>query len=188
MAEEAKSKRAALSAYDIATQLVHAGEREPPQPGAPVATPVYTTATFTYGSMADMDAVFAGDKPGYVYTRHGNPTVQALADALQTLDTHGTCRVTIETSDGITGTTTIGFGRLDAAPSILAHLINDELAPAVIGEDPFHICGIRDKLWDLTDYHGAAGLALFGIAGIDVALWDTVGKAVGQPLSGSQET
>lgn len=105
-----------------------------------------------------------------------------VRDALQTLDTHGTCRVTIETSEGITGAAAIGLGRLDAAPAILAHLINDELAPAVIGEDPFHIRGIRDKLRDLTDYHGAAGLASFGIAGIDVALWDTVGKAVGQPV------
>src|SRR2546430_2611369 len=86
MADEANEKRADLGTCDIATQLVHAGEREPPRPGAPVATPVYTSATFTYGSMADMDAVFAGEKQGYVYTRHGNPTVQALANALQILE------------------------------------------------------------------------------------------------------
>lgn len=105
-----------------------------------------------------------------------------VRDALQVLDTNGTCRVTIETSEGITGTASIGFGRLDAAPGILAHLINDLLAPVVIGEDPFQIRGIRDKLWQLTDYHGTVGLALLGIAGIDIALWDTVGKAVGQPV------
>jgi L-alanine-DL-glutamate epimerase-like enolase superfamily enzyme len=103
-------------------------------------------------------------------------------DAFQTLDTHGTCRVVIETSEGVTGTASIGFGRLDAAPAILAHLINDELASATIGEDPFQIRGIRDKLWHLTDYHGTAGLALLGIAGVDIALWDTVGKTVGQPV------
>jgi L-alanine-DL-glutamate epimerase-like enolase superfamily enzyme len=101
---------------------------------------------------------------------------------LQTLDTHGTCGVRIETSEGVVGTGEIGFGRLDPAPSILAHLINDELAPAVVGQDPFLIRGIRDRLWELTDYHGTAGLALLGIAGIDVALWDLVGKALGQPV------
>ncbi len=104
------------------------------------------------------------------------------ADAIQILDTNGTCRVTIETSDGVTGQGSIGFGRLLAAPAILAHLINDELAPAIVGDDPFLIRGIRDKLWRLTDYHGTAGLALMAIAGIDLALWDLVGKAVGQPV------
>jgi L-alanine-DL-glutamate epimerase-like enolase superfamily enzyme len=103
-------------------------------------------------------------------------------DALQVLDTHGACRVRIETSAGVTGTASIGFGRVDAAPAVLAHLINDELAPAIIGDDAFQIRAIRDKLWRLTDYHGTAGLALMGIAGIDIALWDAVGKAVGQPV------
>jgi L-alanine-DL-glutamate epimerase-like enolase superfamily enzyme len=110
--------------------------------------------------------------------RRPNP----IRDALQALDTEGACRVVIETSAGVTGRSTISFGRSDQAPAILAHLINDELAPAVIGEDAFLIRGIRDKLWKLTDYHGTPGLALFGIAGIDIALWDTVGQALGQPV------
>ena len=81
---------------------------------------------------------------------------EVATDAIQTLDTHGTCRVTIETDEGISGQGSIGFGRILAAPAILAHLINDELAPAIVGEDPFLIRGIRDKLWRLTDYHGTA--------------------------------
>src|SRR5579884_143904 len=105
-----------------------------------------------------------------------------VRDALQTLDTHGTCRVAIETNDGVIGRSSIGFGRLDAAPSILAHLINDELAPAVVGDDPFLIRAIRDKLWRVTDYHGTVGLALMAIAGIDIALWDLVGHAVNKPV------
>ena len=111
-------------------------------------------------------------------TRRANP----VRDALQLLDSHGNCRVTIETDDGLTGQGSISFGRVDAAPAVLAHLINDELAPAVVGEDPFLIRGIRNKLSDLTDYHGTIGLALLGIAGIDVALWDLVGRAVGKPV------
>ena len=86
MAQEPKDKSVDLQACDVATQLVHAGERLPAPTGAPVATPVYATATFTYDSMAEMDAVFAGDEQGYVYTRHGNPTVRALETALQTLE------------------------------------------------------------------------------------------------------
>src|SRR5262245_843746 len=105
-----------------------------------------------------------------------------IRDALQSLDSEGSCRVVIETSEGVTGRSSIFFGRGDQAPAILAHIINDELAPAVVGEDAFLIRGIRDKLWKLTDYHGTLGLALFGIAGIDIALWDTVGRALGQPV------
>lgn len=86
MSEEPKDKRADLPAWDVATQVVHAGERQPTPSGAPVAMPVYATATFTYDSMAEMDAVFAGEQQGYVYTRHGNPTVSALESALETLE------------------------------------------------------------------------------------------------------
>lgn len=105
-----------------------------------------------------------------------------IRDALQDLDTHGVCRITVETDEGITGRGELTFGRLDAGPAVLAKLVTDELAPAVVGLDPFLIRAIRDRLWALTDYHGVAGLALWGIAGIDIALWDLVGKAVGQPV------
>jgi len=68
---------------DITTQLVHAGERTEPLPGQPTAMPIYTSATYTYESMADIDQVFAGDQPGYIYTRYGNPTVNAFAEAMR---------------------------------------------------------------------------------------------------------
>lgn len=73
-------------ALGINTQLVHAGERGAPPNGKPVATPIYATATFTYDSMAEVDQVFAGEKPGYVYTRYGNPTVAALEEAVRVLE------------------------------------------------------------------------------------------------------
>ncbi len=86
MAREPKDKSTDLQACDIATQLVHAGERLPPRPGAPVATPIYTTVTYTYDSMAEMDAVFADDSLGYAYARYGNPTTHALETALTMLE------------------------------------------------------------------------------------------------------
>jgi L-alanine-DL-glutamate epimerase-like enolase superfamily enzyme len=112
-------------------------------------------------------------------------------DALQVLDTRGLCQITIESSEGIRGRSTTYFGRVDKAPDVLAHLVNGILGPAIVGEDPFLIRGIRDKLWQLTDYHGSHGLTLFGIAGIDIALWDLMGRALEQPvwrLLGAQRT
>lgn len=107
---------------------------------------------------------------------------EPMRDALQLLDTRGTCHITVETDQGVSGLSSIYFGRGAAAPGVLAKLINEELAPEVVGQDPFLVRGIRDRLWNVTDYHGTIGLALFGIAGIDLALWDFAGRALDQPV------
>jgi len=75
---------------DIATQLVHASERKQPPTGQPTATPIYASATYTYQSMAEIDAVFGGELPGYIYTRYGNPTVTALETAIQVIEAGAT--------------------------------------------------------------------------------------------------
>lgn len=106
----------------------------------------------------------------------------AVRDAIQLLDRNGTTTVTIHTDQGISGTSDTYFGRVAASPALLAALIDEELGPEIIGLDPFLIRGIRDRLWKLTDYHGTAGFALFGIAAIDLALWDLMGKALEQPV------
>lgn len=72
--------------FEIGTRVVHAGERRPTPAGQPVAMPIYATSTFTYNSMAEMDEVFAGERPGYVYTRYGNPTTAALEAAINELE------------------------------------------------------------------------------------------------------
>src|SRR5712692_3926094 len=71
---------------DVTTQLVHAGERGAPPSGQPTSTPIYASATFTYESMEEINQVFAGEKPGYIYTRYGNPTVTALEDSIRTIE------------------------------------------------------------------------------------------------------
>jgi len=68
---------------DLTTWLVHAGERTEPPAGQPTSTPIYASATYTYQSMAEIDQVFAGDKAGYIYTRYGNPTVNAFVEAIR---------------------------------------------------------------------------------------------------------
>src|SRR5260221_7301186 len=72
--------------FDISTQVVHAGERRGVPRGLPVSTPVYCSATYTYESMEEMDKVFGGEAPGYVYMRYGNPTTAAFEEALRVLE------------------------------------------------------------------------------------------------------
>ncbi|HEX3086016.1 MAG TPA: PLP-dependent aspartate aminotransferase family protein [Pyrinomonadaceae bacterium] len=78
--------------FDIATELIHRGERTAPLEGQPTSTPIYAAATYTYESMDQMDKVFGGELPGYVYTRHGNPTVTTLEEALRVTEGGATAR------------------------------------------------------------------------------------------------
>lgn len=75
-----------MSHTGFRTQVVHAGEPHEPPIGRPVATPVYATSAFTYASMEEVERVMSGDGPGYIYTRHGNPTVAAFEDAMAALE------------------------------------------------------------------------------------------------------
>ncbi len=68
------------------TIAVHAGERLPRPDFTPVATPIYHSVAYLYDELADLDAIFAGTRPGPVYTRYGNPTLTALETAVAALE------------------------------------------------------------------------------------------------------
>jgi len=70
-----------LQGKSIYTQAVHAGERGPRPDFTPVSTPIYPSVGYLYDDMQDLDAVFAGQRAGFVYPRYGSPTVGALEEA-----------------------------------------------------------------------------------------------------------
>jgi len=65
---------------------VHAGERLPPFDTKPVTSPIYSSVAFEAPSAAALDEVFEGTRPGYCYTRHGNPTCEALEETITRLE------------------------------------------------------------------------------------------------------
>jgi len=67
------------------TRAVHSGQQPDPHTGAHV-TPIYQTSTFAYGSFERGRRLFAGDEPGYLYSRLGNPTTRALEEKLADLE------------------------------------------------------------------------------------------------------
>lgn len=69
----------------LSTRCVHAGQRPDPATGS-IATPLYQTSTFAFASAEQGAARFAGEEPGYIYTRLGNPTVAALEEKLADLE------------------------------------------------------------------------------------------------------
>jgi L-alanine-DL-glutamate epimerase-like enolase superfamily enzyme len=109
------------------------------------------------------------------------PNPNPIRDALQSLPGTGSARVTVRTDDGIAGSGEVYFGRIAGGPESLAALIEHELKPLVLGADPAFVRGTHEALLRETEYHGSSGLATWGIAAIDTALWDCLGKAHGVP-------
>ncbi|MFO7892146.1 MAG: PLP-dependent transferase, partial [Longimicrobiales bacterium] len=65
----------------MATECVHAGPEPDPLHGS-VAPPIYQTSTFSFETPEQGAARFAGEEPGYIYTRLGNPTTAMLEEAV----------------------------------------------------------------------------------------------------------
>ena len=116
-----------------------------------------------------------------VHAHKRTPNPQPIRDALQSLPGSGSVTVAVHTDTGITGHGEIHFGRIAGAPDALAALIEHELVPVVLGTDPAYVRRTYEDMLHETEYHGSAGLAMFGIAALDTALWDCLGKAHGVP-------
>jgi methionine-gamma-lyase len=71
--------------HRFATLAVHAGEAPCKATGA-VDTPIYQSTTFAAADSDEMAAQYAGERPGYTYTRYGNPTIHALEEKLAALE------------------------------------------------------------------------------------------------------
>jgi muconate cycloisomerase len=83
--------------------------------------------------------------------------------------------VFVDTDAGITGVGEVSsvFKRRGA---LLRHDLEHGLVPAVVGEDPFRIARLVQKMDSALDGVEEAK------AGIEMALWDIVGKALGTPV------
>jgi galactonate dehydratase len=83
----------------------------------------------------------------------------------------------IDTDEGMTG-----IGECSGWPRVVETAIKD-LAPLLIGEDPMHTEKIWQKMQVAMMGHGMLGTVGGGaMTGIDMALWDIKGKALGVPV------
>jgi len=89
----------------------------------------------------------------------------------------GLILVQIETDSGI-----IGIGTCGTANSGIKKIIDDHFAPLILGEDPFKVELIWSKLYRSSARFGRRGVAISAISGIDIALWDIMGKALNVPV------
>ncbi|MBU1680709.1 MAG: aminotransferase class I/II-fold pyridoxal phosphate-dependent enzyme, partial [Bacteroidetes bacterium] len=66
------------------SKCVHAGIGD--YEFGPVVPPIYQTSTFKFKSTAHGAALFKGEEEGYIYSRMGNPTVEAMENAIAELE------------------------------------------------------------------------------------------------------
>ena len=85
--------------------------------------------------------------------------------------------VKIETDSGLVGW---GEGTLGWKESAVRELVLDFGRRYVVGQDPFDIEDLWFKLYQIE--HNTGPVMFSAMAGIEMALWDIVGKACGQPV------
>lgn len=103
----------------------------------------------------------------------------------KTAGTQDTLLVRIQSDSGYEG-----IGEADASPEVLkaifdapySHNIACGLRELLLGMNPLEPDVIREKLYRRTMYFGRRAVAIAAIAGVDIALWDLMGKVYGQPI------
>lgn len=75
-----------------------------------------------------------------------------------------------------------GIGTAYSHPDLVKLIIERHLAPHLVGEDPTQVEDLWRRMADLTLWYGRKGVAVSALGGVDIALWDLRGKALGQPV------
>ncbi|HEU0157210.1 MAG TPA: mandelate racemase/muconate lactonizing enzyme family protein [Stellaceae bacterium] len=89
----------------------------------------------------------------------------------------GALLVEIETDTGI-----VGIGEAGVGGGGTRHVVEQQLRPMLLGEDPLLIEGLWQKMFARTRQFGRRGIVMNAISGIDIALWDIAGKAAKLPV------
>lgn len=94
--------------------------------------------------------------------------------------------IKVSTDEGITG-----WSDIETAPHVGEAVVHapksgigmfEGLKELVIGEDPFDVERLWDKIYRGTIYFGRRGAAIQVLSGFDIACHDIIGKAINKPL------
>ena len=95
--------------------------------------------------------------------------------------------VKVQTDAGI-----VGFADLETQPHVAKAIVDAPsegsvegfkgLRSVLVGEDPFDVERLWHKMYMASVYYGRRGAAMQVISGIDIALWDIIGKKVKAPV------
>ncbi len=108
------------------------------------------------------------------------PFVDPPKTGFLTLDNLDLLVVEIETDKGVVGTGHLN--PLAGGMRTLEMCIHEMLKPLLIGEEASQVETLWWKMWQATFIQGRMGITLMAMSALDIALWDTVGRAKGKPL------
>jgi methionine-gamma-lyase len=101
--------------YKFNSKLIHSGHYEDEFLSATV--PIYQTSTFAFRDAGHGAACFAGEEEGYIYTRIGNPTINALETNIAELE-NGYKGIAV--SSGMAAANIIYFGLLNQGDHMIS--------------------------------------------------------------------
>lgn len=134
-----------------------------------------------------VDAYAIKIPPRDAITLEGNLNVEQYGDYTIAADAwtsiysrnHETCLVRLETDTGLVGW---GEGQAPVSPRATAVLVEDLCTPLLLGRDPFDVEYIWYRLYSAMRERGhITGFYVDALAGVDLALYDLLGKALNKP-------
>lgn len=108
-----------------------------------------------------------------------SPVPAGIADATRTVERIGFTLVKVQTTDGVIGW---GVTYHEVGGEAIKTLIEHDMAPKLIGRDPFDTEVLWQEFFGYLRGVGRKGLMFAALSAIDIALWDIKGKALGVPL------
>ncbi len=108
------------------------------------------------------------------------PVVLANGDGLQ-----DTLIIRVRTDEGI-----VGIGEAHTVPLVLKAIIDapvsqltgQGLKQLLVGRNPLDINALWSLMYDHSTTYGRRGVVIQAMSGVDIALWDILGKYCGQPV------
>jgi L-rhamnonate dehydratase len=107
------------------------------------------------------------------------PVKSGFSDSTRKIESVGMVVVRVVTDQGLIG---IGVTYNEVGGESIRELIKRNLAPKLIGRDPFETEVIWEELFHYIRGVGRKGLAFCALSVLDIALWDLKGKILNIPL------
>ena len=70
----------------LSTDCAHAGGEDIPSENQPAVQPIYQTAVYEFSDLNQVDEIWDGHKPGFIYGRYGSPNHAALENIVAKLE------------------------------------------------------------------------------------------------------
>lgn len=103
---------------------------------------------------------------------------RGYGSARGTVDQRVSTLIRIESEDGI-----VGWGEAFGPPRTMATLVDELLSDVVVGMNPFEVESLCERIYTGFYHFGSSGLIQSAVSGVDIALWDLLGRSLDTSVS-----